>query len=540
MTVDEYFTGLGKREVKGKSIPFKVELLPEFDPVKAGWKLAWQDEFDGPEVDWKNNWMNSPWASVPGDEQGKGRSLATIRDGILHIKAEFRKTPGAKRAFTGRTVGLYSQKRFGYGYFEARVRFTHKPGWWAAFWLYDEGRNSITGGGYEIDIFEDYSTRGGKKMVANNLHYNAGTNHRSYGYHFQLPGSMDDFYVIGCKWTPFELSFYLNGKLIRSTARHSPYQSMTYDAVNHALAQTKLCMSISGQCGSSGGVAGKEYSEEYLVDYVRYYEMPENNLPKAAWKTLPERSTLKTGEKFIIEVDGKPGPTGSKITGVYLFDSGSLIDYKTKPPYRFEVVIDQQHYAGTAWASVGRAGKKAVLDGSPHFFTAAVQDENGKVGQTAPFPVITDRKQTKPYKGKAQTIPGSVTATLYDEGGQNAAYWKCARKGFIESGKDNLFRRKAGMSLNLREGGEWVNWTVSAAKGGTYDVTLKRSGYRLYWPLRAMLLVDGRYVGNFEAAVQQKDAVLKNIPISEGPHSVILINTCTYGVWPLALEFKVR
>jgi len=557
VTVDEYFTGLGKREVKGKTIPFKVDLAPEFDPVKAGWKLAWQDEFNGPEVDWKNNWMNSPWASVPGSMEGKGRHLATIRDGILHIKCEFKKraeeasktqeTAKKKKSkkstkknyeYFGRTVGLYSQKRFGYGYFEARVRFTHKPGWWAAFWLYDEGRNSITGGGYEIDIFEDYSTRGGKKMVANNLHYNAGTNHRSYGYHFQLPGSIDDFYVIGCKWTPFELSFYLNGKLVRSSARHSPYQSMTYDAINHALAQTELCMSVSGQAGISGGSAKEEYSEEYLVDYVRYYEMPKGDLPKAAWKTLPPKSEIKTGEKFVIEVDGQPGPTGAKVTGVYLFDSGSLIDYKTKPPYRFEVVIDQQHYAGTAWSSVGRAGRRAVLDCSPHFFTAAVQDENGKVGQTRPFPVITDRKASKPYKGKIQTIPGTLNPNLYDEGGQNSAYWKCSRKEFFKSGLEDLFRRKG--TLNLREGGEWVNWTVEATQGGNYDITLKRSDYRMYWPIRAMLLIDGAYVGDFVAPVRQKEAVLKNIPISAGKHTVLLINTCTYGNWPSSLVFKKR
>ena len=85
-----------------------------------------------------------------------------------------------------------------------------------------------------------------------------------------------------------------------------------------------------------------------------------------------------------------------------------------------------------------------------------------------------------------------------------------------------------------------MNWTVEATQGGNYDITLKRSDYRLYWPIRAMLLIDGVYVGDFVAPVRQKEAVLKNIPISAGKHTVIFINTCTYGNWPSALVFRKR
>ncbi|NMA19270.1 MAG: hypothetical protein GX927_01720, partial [Lentisphaerae bacterium] len=123
-TVDNYFTGLAKREVKSNTVPFKVALDATFDPVKAGWKRIWQDEFDGEQVDWENTWMNSPWSPVP-----KNRDMAYLKDGILHIRCDFTETPNGKFPFTGRTVGLYSQKRFGYGYYEARVRFTKQPGW---------------------------------------------------------------------------------------------------------------------------------------------------------------------------------------------------------------------------------------------------------------------------------------------------------------------------------------------------------------------------------------------------------------------------
>ena len=61
-------------------------------------------------------------------------------------------------------------------------------------------------------------------------------------------------------------------------------------------------------------------------------------------------------------------------------------------------------------------------------------------------------------------------------------------------------------------------------------------------------IAGGSYELNMEVAKDpegkwmhlQKEAVVKDVQISEGTHSVILINTCTYGVWPNTLELKVR
>lgn len=531
-TVDNYFTGLARREVKSSTVPFKVALDTVFDPVKAGWKLVWQDEFNGDKVDWENTWMNSPWNPVP-----KDRDMAYLKDGILHIRCDFRKTPEGKFPYTGRTVGLYSQKRFGYGYYEARVRFTKKPGWWAAFWMLDEGRNMSVGGGYELDIFEDYSTRGGAPVIANNLHVTYGPNMRSYGYHLDLPGSLEDFYVIGCKWTPFEISHYINGKLVRTEARHRPYSSATYDAINHGFGTSKLYVCLSGQAGASGGKADGEYSEEYLVDYVRAYDYPRDNDPRVAFTSVPEKSVVKTGEPFAFTVNAEPSAKSkSPISAVYLFDNGNLLDYKTKPPYRFELAVDRKHYENTAWDTAGRSGKKPVMDGYPHLYIAAVQDEAGNVAYTDPFPVIADMTGGQPFQGKIQMIPGSISAGNYNDGGQNAACYKQARGG-LETGKENLFSRKA---LNLREAGEWVNYTVDVQQPGIYQVVLHRQNYRREWPVRGMLLVDGRYAGDLKGGPKADTAVLDNVRLKSGKQLVTLISACNYGVWPESIEFILK
>lgn len=528
VTVDEYFTGLAKREVKSAGVPFKVELDQTFDPLKAGWKLAWSDEFNAMQVDWEKNWMNSPWDPAP-----RNRDQAWLKDGLLHIGCDFTKTPDGRFPFTGRTIGLYSQRRFGYGYYEARVRFTRKPGWWAAFWMLDEGRNMSVGGGYELDIFEDYSTRGGKPVVANNLHVTYGPNNRSYGYHFELPGSLDDFYVIGCKWTPFEISHYLNGKLIRASARHSPYASATYDAIHHGFGTSKLYLCLSGQAGESGGRAAGEYKEEYLVDYVRAYEYPRQADPSIRFTAVPEKSVVKTGERFAFAVDARlSGVSKSPIAAAYLFDNGNLLDYKTKPPYRFNWAIDHGYYAETAWDSAGRSGAKPVMDGYPHLYRVAVQDAAGKVAYTELFPVITDMTGGTPYQGTAPSVPGRIDPARFNEGGQNVACYKQNRGGQPTGTEKGLSRKK----LNLREAGEWVDYSFDVKEDGEYEMTLTRQQYRMEWPMRGLILLDGKYIGDWEAGAGSRLAVLSKIRFPRGRHRLTLISACTYGVWPEAIE----
>ena len=65
---------------------------------------------------------------------------------MLHIRCEWNGEPRKDGTYKGHTVGLYSRRHFGYGYYEARVRFTKHPGWWAAFWMHNEGRNNQLGG----------------------------------------------------------------------------------------------------------------------------------------------------------------------------------------------------------------------------------------------------------------------------------------------------------------------------------------------------------------------------------------------------------
>ena len=256
-TVDNLVIGLAVQESKTSATPFKIDLAPQFDPVKARWKKVFDEEFDGDRVD-TGKWYFSPTSE---------KDYAKVHDGLLEIVCNWA-TPDKTKT---KSASLYSNEVFGHGYFEARVKFRQQSGWWSAFWLCTHGPSNPFLDGWEIDIYEDYYM-GPKKpgeeprgLLDHNLHVFACGTLRSWNYGSKLPGKVDDWYVVACKWTPFEVSYYLNGKLIQSEASHSPHSSVTFDPFNHAAGYVPLHAILSGCCGKSGGDPTKgKFPESFL------------------------------------------------------------------------------------------------------------------------------------------------------------------------------------------------------------------------------------------------------------------------------------
>lgn len=531
MVVDDYFTGIAALEAVSSQIPFKVDLRETFDPVKEGWKLVFSDEFDGREVDWENKWYQPVW-----DKKGL-KDFATLTNGLLELKCDW----DEKEKDQLRTIGLWSRQTFLYGYFESRLKFTKEPGWWAAFWAIDEGRNPMTGGGFEIDIFEDYYTRNGGGVLDHNLHVSGGQGAKSWNYSTKLPGSPDDWYVIAAKWTPFQVSYYLNGKLMKSSARHSPYQSVTFDAFSHAFCVAPVRIITSGQIQTKGE-RGKNFPETYYVDYVRVYQDPEAAVPEVTWAEKPAKNFVKRGEPLVMEAKAAGR---SKAKTAYLFDNGFLIDYKTREPFRFEFAIDKKHYEGTAWEAGGRQGNKFVLDGYPHSFSIAVQDEKGAVGYAPVNTIIATDRESTPYQGKAAEVPGKILPGNFDEGGVDVAYWRFPPG---RSGHTNTFRpgeRINGHSIYIRNG-EWVNYTVSVKRAGAYTVTMDYLLGKTHDPVpqRMPLMIDGVQVADFSLTPEGEQNARRKISaagirLEPGPHTVTVMSL---GIWTpvfLGLEFTL-
>ena len=493
--VDELVLGYGTASLSSTALPYTIDHKREFDPVKEKWPLVFSDEFSGNKVD-ESKWILR-----------RNPHHAIVKNGMLHIKADYGTGKNKDKLISS---ALWSKKNFQYGYFEARLRFTQQPGWWAAFWLYSMANANPFMDGFEIDIFEDYYNRPAKRgnspqgVLDHNLHINCGPTLKSWNYNSKLTGSLNDFYVLGCKWTPFEISYYLDGKLIASSAAHSPYDSVTYDAFSHSAGIAPLQVVLSGCImdkswhGSWGSPAQGRFPEYYLVDYVRVYAYPQQDLPAISWKGKKPDMWQKKGSILKFQADVKVSP-GSKapVKAVYLFDNGYMIAYKEKAPYTFEIPFTEAFYKTTRYTLPGRSGKKVPFDTYPHAYTLFVQDVNGKVAHTEPYYVIPFQRVGKPCRGKPIPVPGVIRQGDYDEGGQGVAYFDTT-KGNSTSKK---FRIKEDVDTNgpysgHNTSGEWRNYTLNVIRSGSFRVRLNY-GTPLPGDHQLILLIDGKYAGTF-------------------------------------------
>ena len=135
--------------------------------------------------------------------------------------------------------------------------------------------------GVEIDTFEDYFFRPRSKyfkpstLLDHNFHIYSGNHLHSSKYSALVPDE-GQFHVIGCKWTPFEITIYRNGKAITAGSSQSPWQQVTFDAINHGTGVTPLHVVLNGNSmftrphmrnRSQNG----RMPEHFVVDYVRLW-----------------------------------------------------------------------------------------------------------------------------------------------------------------------------------------------------------------------------------------------------------------------------
>lgn len=235
------------------------EALPE-PPQGRAWKLAWSDEFDGEALD------GTKW-EVPEcrrrDAWWSSRAVSLDGEGRLRIQA-LREVDEYYDACV-RTRGRFEHA---FGYYVARMRLQKKPGHWSAFWLYadvvgglkDEGRD-----GTEIDVMEKPWL---DDRVQHTLHWDGyGKEHRSEGTVSTVKGVMEGFHTFGLLWTPEEYRFYVDGK-------------ETWRTSAGGVCRVPLYLKISDEIefnGWAGDIRKTELPDEFLVDYVRVYDLVDSN-----------------------------------------------------------------------------------------------------------------------------------------------------------------------------------------------------------------------------------------------------------------------
>ncbi len=177
------------------------------DPRKLGYRLTFDDEFNGTELD-SGKWIDSYPGGVRTHSNNEQQYYApdgyAVRNGHLGLKAERRSMGGMP--YTSGIVTTYGKFSQQYGWFEIRARFPRGKGLWPAFWLLPEDRSWPP----EIDVLEILGHEPDKVYMTNHYRLPNGR-HEGKGDSFKGPDFSAGFHTFALEWKPSELIWYVDG-----------------------------------------------------------------------------------------------------------------------------------------------------------------------------------------------------------------------------------------------------------------------------------------------------------------------------------------
>jgi beta-glucanase (GH16 family) len=237
-------------------------------PDAPGWRLVWQDEFDGDSVDTEKWQPIDLQNSFNNEKQYYRPEQASVVDGKLRITAVDQ--PLGNKQY--RSARLESHQAFAPGRFEARIDLPTTQGMWPAFWLLPKSVPWPTGG--EIDIMEN---RGSEPFVVSSAYHwqtNPGPCCDEHQFVSREYGAIQDgqrvnyhagFHTYAVEWEATQLRFYVDGVLhytVNETANRPIFETPMNIILN---------LAVGGNFG--GDPNGSTVFPQFMdVEYVRVWE----------------------------------------------------------------------------------------------------------------------------------------------------------------------------------------------------------------------------------------------------------------------------
>jgi len=233
----------------------------------SGWKLVWQDEFSGRELD-DQHWSRckrgkSDWNNTMSDDT----KLLKVADGILHLRGVQNKK-ASKDPAPYLTAGVNSKGKFSvhFGKVQIRARFKSAQGAWPALWMLGENKAWPANG--EIDLMEHLNF---DQKIYQTVHSEYTikvdkTNTPKKGGIARI--KKDDWNTYGVEWDANQIVFTVNGKpthtyprVAEKGAKQYPFNQPFYFL---------LTMQIGGKWVGKANPA--HYPAEMEIDWVRVYK----------------------------------------------------------------------------------------------------------------------------------------------------------------------------------------------------------------------------------------------------------------------------
>lgn len=227
----------------------------------SDWVVTFEDEFEGPKLDYSKWTPEDPWGVERNDElQGYIIHAFHQENGILKIRCEKEPTfyDGEKRDYRSGMMSTTRKFSQTYGKFEIRCRVPRGKGLWPAFWLLPEPPSWPP----EIDVLEILGHETDRVYMSN--HWidpeNPNGDSKSITGEFKGPDFSDDFHVFAIEWSPGQIQWFVDGVLRHTSHKEVPDVSM-FLLVNLAV----------------GGWAEAPdewtvFPADFEVDYIRVWE----------------------------------------------------------------------------------------------------------------------------------------------------------------------------------------------------------------------------------------------------------------------------
>ena len=262
---------------------------PSLLPDGAEWRLVWNDEFDGTELD-RTKWFyrldmvgkrHKPYVDDLVHLDGKGNAVFTLEereDGTYYsstLQTGENYTDRGVDKDTCRTPTFMHK----YGYYECRCILQDKSPWWSAFWLQSP---SIAcedmppeQAGVEVDIMESFAPG---RVIPHFNHWGGyGEGHKfanSAGFdrwatdEDAIDVSLGEYHYFGVDWQLDGYTFYIDGK-------------QSGNKIEGPVSDTEQFILLFTECKGHrdqvpGYVASDEFGhgikDRFIVDFVRVFD----------------------------------------------------------------------------------------------------------------------------------------------------------------------------------------------------------------------------------------------------------------------------